>query len=69
MRAREFGERRGGWLTPTIFTVAALAILIGLGIWQLERKTWKEALIARLDARIAAPATVGLPPRDQWATL
>jgi len=69
MSARYPGERRVGWLTPTLFTLAALAILIGLGVWQLERKQWKETLIARLDARMAAPATVGVPPRDRWATL
>ncbi|MGD9768693.1 MAG: SURF1 family protein [Pseudolabrys sp.] len=69
MNVRYPGERRVGWLTPTLFTIASLAILIGLGVWQLERKAWKEALIARLDARIAAPATVGVPPRDQWASL
>ena len=37
--------------------LAGVAILIGLGIWQLERKVWKENLIATLTARLArAPA-------------
>jgi surfeit locus 1 family protein len=31
-----------------------LAGLIGLGLWQLERLAWKEALLARLAARVAA---------------
>ncbi|MGE3830633.1 MAG: SURF1 family protein [Parvibaculaceae bacterium] len=31
------------------------AILIGLGVWQLDRLAWKEALIADRDARGAAP--------------
>ena len=30
------------------------AILIGLGVWQLERLAWKEALIANMGARGAA---------------
>ena len=34
--------------------VAGCAILVGLGIWQLERLAWKEALITSLEARGAA---------------
>jgi surfeit locus 1 family protein len=38
-----------------------IAGLIGLGIWQLERRVWKLGLIARVDARVhAAPVA---PPR------
>ncbi|QUJ75296.1 SURF1 family protein [Sulfitobacter albidus] len=36
------------------------AILIGLGIWQIQRLAWKEGVIADIDARIAA-APVDLP--------
>lgn len=32
-----------------------LAILVGLGTWQVERLAWKEALLAEIAARIAAP--------------
>jgi surfeit locus 1 family protein len=61
------GERRG-ILEPTVFALVGIAILIGLGIWQLERKTWKENLIAAMTTRLArAPAD--LPPRDRWAGL
>ena len=35
---------------------AAFAVLVGLGVWQLERLAWKEGLIARVEARIAGPA-------------
>lgn len=50
---------------PGLFTVAGLAILISLGVWQLQRKEWKEGLIATLDAQMrAAPAP--LPPPSQW---
>jgi cytochrome oxidase assembly protein ShyY1 len=48
--------------------LAAFAVLIGLGIWQLERKAWKEALIDTLDQRLAA-RPVALPPRTRWASL
>ena len=39
-------EKRRGLIEPTVFTVVGVAFLIGLGIWQLDRKTWKENLIA-----------------------
>jgi surfeit locus 1 family protein len=32
-----------------------LAVLIGLGNWQMSRKAWKEALIAKIAERIGAP--------------
>ena len=43
---------RGGLLVPGAVALAALAVLLGLGTWQLERKAWKEALIATLDRRL-----------------
>jgi cytochrome oxidase assembly protein ShyY1 len=53
---------------PAVLALAGLAVLLGLGTWQLERKAWKEALIATLERRMAeAPAT--LPPADRWAAM
>lgn len=43
-------------LGPTLWFVPALALLIGLGVWQIERLHWKEDLIARVESRMAAPA-------------
>lgn len=43
-------------LIPTILVVAAVATMIGLGIWQLQRKAEKEALLTRF------AAAEGLPP-------
>jgi surfeit locus 1 family protein len=60
--------RPGGVLGPSLFAAVALAILVGLGVWQLERKAWKEALIATLEQRLAATA-VALPSPAQWGTL
>lgn len=34
----------------------ALAVLLGLGTWQLQRLEWKTGLIATIEARRAAPA-------------
>lgn len=36
-------------------TLVALAILLGLGFWQLERKAWKETLLATIAARATEP--------------
>jgi surfeit locus 1 family protein len=52
-------------LTPGLMTLAALAILISLGIWQLERKAWKEDLIARIDAR-AHGEPGAIVPEPHW---
>lgn len=41
----------------TLCAALAMAMLIGLGGWQLQRLEWKRGLIARVEARIdAAPA-------------
>ena len=55
-------------LEPTIFAVVGVAFLIGLGIWQLDRKTWKENLIATVTARTTC-APEDLPPRASWPQL
>jgi surfeit locus 1 family protein len=55
-------------LVPASATLGALAILIGLGVWQIERKQWKEGLIAALQQRLAA-APIELPPQASWSGL
>jgi surfeit locus 1 family protein len=60
--------KRRGAIEPTVFAVVGVAILIGLGVWQLDRKTWKENLIATVSQRIAR-APEALPPRASWAKL
>lgn len=45
---------------PVLIGVVGCAILIALGTWQLRRLEWKEAILAEIDARIAA-APVALP--------
>jgi len=50
-------------LIPTLFTIPALAALIALGTWQLQRLDWKETLIDRLQTRAEAVAE-SLPPGD-----
>jgi surfeit locus 1 family protein len=48
--------------------VIVFAVLIALGTWQLERKAWKEALIATLTERLAAPPGA-LPAPATWPAL
>jgi surfeit locus 1 family protein len=47
--------RQARLLWPTVAALAGLAVLIGLGTWQLERKRWKEDLLAKIAERVHAP--------------
>lgn len=38
-----------------MLVAVGVAILLGLGVWQLQRKVWKEHLLARIAALQAAP--------------
>jgi cytochrome oxidase assembly protein ShyY1 len=59
------GWRRRGF---GMFTLVMVALLIGLGVWQLQRRVEKHALIAALTERLAA-APASLPSPAQWSTL
>jgi surfeit locus 1 family protein len=45
---------RKGLAWFTLFTLAALALLLSLGFWQVWRLEWKEGLIAEIEARAKA---------------
>jgi cytochrome oxidase assembly protein ShyY1 len=60
--------RRRGIAGLAIFTALILALLLGLGFWQLQRRVEKHALIAALTERLAASPTA-LPPAAQWSAL
>jgi cytochrome oxidase assembly protein ShyY1 len=51
-----------------LFTLAMVALLIGLGVWQLQRRQAKHELIAALNERLAADP-VALPPPAEWNAL
>ncbi|MCR4282012.1 MAG: SURF1 family protein [Bauldia sp.] len=55
-------------LLPAVATLAALAVLLSLGVWQLQRLAWKEGLIAQVNVRIAAPP-VAAPGPAEWPAL
>jgi cytochrome oxidase assembly protein ShyY1 len=49
-------------IVPSIIVALAVALMIGLGIWQLQRAEWKEGLLARY------AAAQDLPPIT-WPTV
>jgi surfeit locus 1 family protein len=52
-------------LLPGILAAIGIAVLVGLGFWQLERRIWKEELIARVTALTRAPAAA-IPAEAEW---
>ncbi len=51
-----------------LFTLAMIAVFIGLGVWQLQRRVEKHALIAALTERLATEPVL-LPPQSDWGKL
>ncbi len=47
-------------LWPTVFTIPAVLLMLGLGAWQLQRLQWKTALITDRTERISA-SPIALP--------
>jgi cytochrome oxidase assembly protein ShyY1 len=59
---------RRGIAGLAIFTALTLALLIGLGVWQLQRRVEKHALIAQLTERLAG-SPGKLPSPTRWSVL
>jgi surfeit locus 1 family protein len=51
-----------------VFTLLMVALFVGLGVWQLQRRVEKRALIAALTERLAA-APGPLPSASRWSAL
>ncbi|WP_407186782.1 SURF1 family protein [Bradyrhizobium centrosematis] len=51
------------WLT--VLSLLAFVVLIALGVWQIERRAWKLALIERVEQRVHAPAQP-IPVPASW---
>lgn len=65
------GARRAGSAWTVAFSALlaiAFAGFVALGVWQLQRMAWKDALIARVEARLRA-APVAPPARSRWSTV
>jgi surfeit locus 1 family protein len=43
------------WILPTLLAIAGVAVLIRLGIWQLDRLEQRRAFNARVSAQENAP--------------
>jgi surfeit locus 1 family protein len=58
-------------IVATLVVLSAVVTMVWLGIWQLHRKEWKEALIARYERAEQAPAPVPWPsgPAEYEAAL
>ena len=59
------GRRRLGF---SVFTLGMVAVFTALGLWQLQRRAEKHALIVALTERLAA-GPEALPPPSQWNAL
>jgi len=58
--------RQAELLWPSALALASLAVLIGLGNWQMSRKAWKEGLIAQIEARVRAPPVSLSEALQRW---
>jgi len=54
------------WLA--VLSLTAFAALIALGVWQVERRAWKLALIDRVEQRVHAPAQP-IPSPAAWSAV
>lgn len=59
------GRRRLAFIA---LALPIVAMFTALGVWQVKRLAWKEALIAQVDARLAV-APVAAPGPAGWATI
>jgi surfeit locus 1 family protein len=59
--------RPGFWLTGAV--ALAMAVLLGLGSWQVQRLQWKTALISEREARLDAPAIPLPAASEDWQSL
>lgn len=62
------GRTTGTRLAAFACALALCGVLVSLGVWQLERREWKNDLIARIEERISA-APVAPPGPDAWPAL
>lgn len=48
-------------IVATLMVLAVVAALITAGVWQLQRATWKESLLARYNHAVKEQVAVGFP--------
>ena len=54
-------------IVAALFGIVGVAILLGLGVWQVQRLGEKRALIAEIETRLAA-APVAVPSEPETST-
>ncbi len=72
MTGEDTATRRTGLrslLWPAALTLAMLPLLVGLGVWQLQRLAWKEGLIAAITAETGKPPAPLEEPPEAWKAL
>lgn len=57
--------RAAGLIWPTLWALAALVVLLGLGTWQMQRKAWKDGLVAAIGERTTAAPVALAALREQ----
>lgn len=56
-------------LVPTLITLVLFTLLVGLGVWQVERAKWKRGIIENYNAQSHLPSLIALPPANDSDTL
>lgn len=56
---------RGKQLLFGSLALLGMALLVSLGVWQLQRREWKHDLLARVEQRVHAPP-IAAPPRERF---
>lgn len=59
--------RRYRWV-PTAFMLVSMAVCLGLGAWQMQRKAWKEDLLQRIAAAQESLPLTQLPKEPEALT-
>jgi surfeit locus 1 family protein len=65
---REEHARKWRFVLLILFCVFGIGVFTALGVWQVQRRTWKLALIDRVEQRVHAPP-VAAPGPLQWSQL
>jgi len=65
---RKGGQARLAFTLFCLLCVVFFALFTSLGIWQMQRLSWKKALIARVETRLAL-APIPAPPPEQWGQI
>jgi len=68
MQASNRNRRPGARIGLVLGALVAFALFMGLGTWQLERRTWKLDLIERVQSRVHQ-APVPAPGPGQWGAM